>query len=66
MIVVTIVDEEHFHVHIVDREQLVPPVDVTDQYEMRYFPVDDGDERHLVAGFHVGRRLPRAEVEVHP
>lgn len=31
------------------------PVDVTREYEVHYFPMDDGSGR-LVRGFHVGRR----------
>lgn len=31
------------------------PVEVTREYEVHYFPMDDGSGR-LVRGFHVGRR----------
>lgn len=58
------IDENNDAVWVHDVTDGDNPVDVTDRYVVSAFPIDDGDPETLVSGFHIGLRLPRAEVIV--
>ena len=59
MIVVMLQDDgKSFKVHHVD-DVTQAVEDITKEYQLVFFPLDDGDPENLVAGFHTGRRIRR-------